>query len=519
MSLTTDLRYYFQKEGFRSGQRVAIEGIEEGKDVLVLLPTSGGKSLIFQLASVRQRIRRPDTWTLIICPLVALIHEQVEKLNQALCVDPVTKNIRPRREGDGGTEVAVYLGAGQTNPTLSQRVFHGEFPLVYMSPEKIATAFSPEFFHKVNLLVIDECHCVSEHGNTFRPAYRTLRDHIFIGPGISTVALTATATTRVHDDVVSCLRLRPDFLVVRQTMHRPNLCLQVVARSLTPTDIVRPATGRTLIYALTRKRCEQLSLRLTKEGIPAAAYHAGLDPAERHLRAEHFRTSDRRPVLVATICYGMGMDVPDIRLVLHDGLPKSILGYVQEVGRGGRDGQPSVCRLFFDSSSDLMKHKRMILDSQEELDHLRTMLTWAQDSTRCRPLGLLRVFGEVIACCGTCDVCTSNPKELEEEEEDGPEFLRSQDVVLLLRALAQTGNHHGRGVPVDFLLGSRKKNIRSFALRYDEKDSVYGRGRHLSRDDWMALHKKTVRHHGIREICTRQGYIIFKTVVPVPNFS
>jgi ATP-dependent DNA helicase RecQ len=358
----------------------------------------------------------------------------------------------------------------------------------------------------MNLLVIDECHCVSEHGNTFRPAYRTLRDNIPVGPDVVTVALTATATTLVHDDVVATLRLRPNLLVVQQTMYRPNLHVNVVAHSLRPVDVVRPPTGRTLIYALTRKRCDQLSLLLTKQGIDATSYHAGLEPAERQERAEHFRLSTRRPVLVATICYGMGMDVPDIRLVLHDGLPKSILGYVQEVGRGGRDGQNSTCRLFFDSCVDMIKHKRL-MSTQEELTHLRTMLAWAQNLTECRTQALLRIFGETEAStCGTCDVCTTPMIE-----EDREEFMSSQDVNLLLQALRQTGNHHGRGVPVDFLLGSKKKNIRFLAERYQESDSVYGKGQYQSREDWIVLHKKTVHHQGIREICTRHGYIIFKT--------
>jgi ATP-dependent DNA helicase RecQ len=204
----------------------------------------------------------------------------------------------------------------------------------------------------------------------------------------------------------------------------------------------------------------------------------------------------------------MGMDVPDIRLVLHDGLPKSILGYVQEVGRGGRDGQISTCRLFFDSSVDIMKHRRL-MKTQEELKHLRTMLSWAQNLTQCRTQALLRVFGELeTSCCGTCDIC-ANPSP--DEEENREEFMSSRDVTLLLQALRQTGNHHGRGVPVDFLLGSRKKNILLFAERYQEVNSVYGKGQYRSREEWIALHKKTVQHRGIREICTRHGYIIFKT--------
>jgi ATP-dependent DNA helicase RecQ len=504
-----DLQTYFHQENFRPGQKLALDGLESNRDGLVVLPTSTGKSLIFQLAGIRRRRQYPRSWTLVISPLIALIHEQVQKLNDSLYLDATSGHIFPLTGVSAHHQhpVAVFLGAGQDDGSLTQRVRKGEFPFVYVSPEKIATTFSPDFFTHLNMLVVDECHCISEHGKTFRPDYRLLRHHIPRQEGVPTVALTATATLAIQKDVITNLQLRNPFLVC-QTMIRPNLHLRVVPTALPIFDLQRPLTGRTLIYALTRKQCDRLSSQLRNVGIPALSYHAGLESTVRQERAATFRSSTNRPVLVATLSYGLGMDVPDIRLLLHAGLPKSLLGYVQEIGRGGRDGQPTECILYFDSGADLMTHKHL-MKTEEELIHLKSMLKWARSTRQCRTQTLKHAFGETEeGPCQSCDCCCRRL----EVPPSVPAYVTKANLHLLLEALRQTGNHHGRCTPVDFLLGSQKKNILMFHQRYVDPDTVYGQGRHLSRRTWMDLHLHCVQNGKIREICTRQGFVIYKII-------
>lgn len=505
--IKNDLETFFSQTTFRPGQSTALTAVDKGQDVVVVLPTSSGKSLIFQLAGIRQRRRNPGTWTLVISPLVALIHEQVHKLNELFSVDE-SGMIVPRRDG---TIAAVYLGAGQEEEStlLSlQQIRNGAIPFVYMSPEKLCTTFSPDFFTRLNLLVVDECHCISDQGLTFRPTYRRLREFIPRNHGVPTVALTATATLFVEKDVVERLQLQNP-VIVRRTVIRSNLCLRVLPKPFDVDGFVRPSTGRTLIYVLTRKVCDYLSRQLVSLGIPAVSYHAGLEADLREDRAEQFRTSLDRPVLVATIAYGLGMDVPDIRLVIHAGLPKSLLGYVQEIGRGGRDGKSTDCVLYFDSCTDMMKHTFM-MTTEMEVANVKSMLAWARTKDRCRCRTIMECFGEdpwpESRTCGYCDVCCSLP----EKEEI---LLCPTNVLLLVRALEQTGNHHGRMVPIDYLLGKRKKNILTLQRRSsrgggDEK--VFGKGRHLTRLGWMTFHRHCVEKGHIREICTPKGYVIFK---------
>jgi ATP-dependent DNA helicase RecQ len=509
--LQEDLQLFFGKSSFRPGQEKAIKILEQSEDVFVILPTSSGKSLIFQLASLQHRRKKPGTWTLVICPLVALIQEQVEKLNVLMYVDDngLVQSCCSSLDNHHRRPMATFLGAGQNDETLTQRVRMGEFPIVYVSPEKIESTFSPDFFIRLNLLVIDECHCISEHGSTFRPSYRNIRKHIPHQQDVPTIALTATATLLVQQDVITNLQMKDDVHIVRQTMIRSNLHLRVVKQKFNVFDIVRPLTGRTLIYTLTRKQCERMSEKLRNIGIPSEAYHAGLPEMERLKRAHHFQSSGNHPVLVATICYGLGMDVPDIRLIIHDGLPKSILGYVQETGRGGRDGFPTNCVLYCDSSSDMMKHIRLASTSKE-IDQVKEMLSWANNKEHiCRFHLLRRVFGEETStsssCENHCDTCSSSSSIQEISSKPPSSYLK-----LLLQAMHQTGNRHGRCVPIDFLRGSKKKTI----PKYHERDSVFGHGQNLSKKFWENVHHQGLKDLHIREICTYQGYVIFKTNEP-----
>jgi ATP-dependent DNA helicase RecQ len=384
------LATYFGFSEFRPGQLEAIHSIlSEKRETFVVLPTSTGKTLIFQFITITNRQREPTGITIVISPLIALMTDQVDSWNREFMLTDAGQ-IERRREGILGRPVAVLLGSAQEDPTVESKALRGQFPVVYLAPEKLP--FLPKSIVKhVQLLAIDECHCISEHGNSFRPAYRTIRPFF---ENVPTLALTATAPPDIQSDILANLAFTNP-TIIRMSMCRPNLRLHVRHKRTRSEDLqtlrqLLPADGRTVVFGTTRAECESLAKDLGKS---AHAYHAGLSTEERAQVLSQFGNGR---VLVATNCFGLGVDIPNIRLVVHYGLPRSLLGYAQECGRAGRDGRNSTCVLFF-ASSDISKYN----DNERDVQLATGMLTWTKD-IRCRRQTLLTSFGEDYIASGPC---------------------------------------------------------------------------------------------------------------------
>jgi ATP-dependent DNA helicase RecQ len=369
-----------------------------------------------------------------------------------------------------------------------------------MAPEKLP--FLPKsIVPYVQLLAIDECHCISEHGNSFRPAYRTIRPFF---ENVPTLALTATAPPDIKADILANLALM-DPKIIRMSMCRPNLRILVRHKRTRKEDIqtlrrLLPSDGRMVIFGTTRVECESLAKDL---GTTARAYHAGLSTEERAGVLSQFVDGS---VLVATNCFGLGVDIPNIRLVVHYGLPRSLLGYAQECGRAGRDGLNSTCILFF-ASSDISKYN----ENERDVRLAAGMLTWTKD-IRCRRWTLLTSFGEAYDVAGPCywgtsshhgcDVCDDSVDSIPLPVQK----VTSDDVRLLLQSIHDTGNYCGKGIPVDVLLGSKAKKV----VRFAHKIGSYRRGTHKTKAEWVAIHVQLTKSKLLREVVTPRGFVVYK---------
>ncbi len=379
--LQTVLKKYFGFAAFRPLQEEIIRDALAGRDVFALLPTGGGKSLCFQLPS----LVRPGL-TVVVSPLIALMKDQVDGLQAA---------------GVPATFLNSSLAPGESRPRL-RGLHQGEFRLLYVAPERLMLAGFLEDLKRwqVNLFAIDEAHCISEWGHDFRPEYRqfaTLRDGF---PGVPMMALTATATERVRRDIVQQLHLREPACYVA-SFNRPNLTYRVAAKSGAYSQVlefIRQRPGESgIAYCQARKTAEELARKLGEDGVRAAPYHAGLEAAERSRHQEGF-LRDEISVVCATIAFGMGINKPNVRFVIHYDLPKNIEGYYQETGRAGRDGLPSECLLLF-SPGDRVKYGRFIEEKPDPKEReiarnqLEQIVHYAECAT-CRRAFLLRHFGE-----------------------------------------------------------------------------------------------------------------------------
>ena len=490
---------YFGFSDFRAGQLEAITSVlADKKDTFVVLPTSTGKTLIFQFITIVNRKRAPTGITIVISPLIALMTDQVDKWNHEFMLGD-DGQIVPRLPGIIGRPVAVLLGSAQQDPLVEPDALQGLYPVVYMAPEKLPY-LSSCIVERVQLLVIDECHCISEHGNSFRPAYRSIRPFFAT---TRTLALTATAPPSIQEDILTNLVL-DDPTIIRMSMHRPNLRLLVRNKRKrsedmkTIRDLVAPV-GRTVVFGTTRVECESLAKEL---GSQAMVYHAGLST---EMRAQILSQFVDGKILVATNCFGLGVDIANIRMVVHYGLPRSLLGYAQECGRAGRDGRKSTCILFF-ASSDISKYN----ENERDVRLATAMLAWTKD-LRCRRQTLLASFGEVFTADGPCswggddtgcDVCGNVVDSFTPVQD-----VSTEDIRLLLQAVEDTGNHSGKVLPVDFLLGSKSKKVARFVHKVG---SVYRHGTHRPKSDWIAIHAQLTAVHLLREVATSRGFIVYK---------
>jgi ATP-dependent DNA helicase RecQ len=473
LTLEDALKQYFGYDAFRPLQREIVEAALDGSDVIALLPTGGGKSLCYQLPALLR-----SGLTLVVSPLIALMKDQV---------DALTAN------GIAATYLNSSIDAEEALERLA-RLDRGEFKLLYVAPERVVTPSFLSRLQRWNLqrIAVDEAHCVSEWGHDFRPEYRqihVLRERF---PGIPIMALTATATPRVRADVEAFLELR-DPRRFTGGFNRPNLRYSVFEKRDAFAQLLAwcqsRATESGIVYVQSRNSAEDLARRLTAKGISARPYHAGLTPKQRGHNQELFVRDDIR-VICATIAFGMGIDKPNVRYVVHYDVPKSIEGYYQETGRAGRDGLPSECALFF-NGGDAAKQRhfiRQIADDDERAQAerlLREMLDLAA-TQHCRRAQMLRYFGDTSVAddCGNCDNCLQPPERI-----DGT--IAAQKILSCVYRIANangftTGEQH----VVDVLLGEDTKKVR--AWRHDEL-STFGIGTEYRRGEWLAFVSELLR--------------------------
>ncbi|MGB3311978.1 MAG: DNA helicase RecQ [Nodosilinea sp.] len=488
-SLETALKHHFGYDQFRLGQRSVIEAVLKNQDALVIMPTGGGKSLCYQLPALLKL-----GVMVVVSPLIALMQDQVDSLV------------------DNGV-AATCLNSSLDYSTIRQReadLLAGSVKLLYVSPERL---MSPGFFGLLEQLIktvgvsgfaIDEAHCVSEWGHDFRPEYRqlsVLRDRF---PQISVMGLTATATERVRSDIAQQLRLR-DPLIQVSSFNRPNLFYEVRPKGRDGYQELRQQVkqhqGSGIIYCLSRKRVDELAQRLTEDGESVLPYHAGLSDNTRRENQTRFIRDDVR-LMVATVAFGMGINKPDVRFVIHYDIPRNIEGYYQESGRAGRDGEPAHCTLYL-AYGDVATAEYLISQKPDEAEQriarqqLRQMVDYAE-TTVCRRRVQLSYFGELElleGVCHQCDNCT-NPPPIEDWTIEAQKFLS---------CVARCQERFGMAHIVDVLRGSKKQKIMD--LRHDQL-STHGIGKDRSVDEWRLLGRSLLHQRLVDE--TSDGYPVLK---------
>ncbi len=407
-NLTSLLKQHFGFDTFKGDQEAIIRNLLDGNDTFVLMPTGGGKSLCYQLPSLIM-----EGTAIVISPLIALMKNQVDA-------------IRNYSEEDG---VAHFLNSSLKKADIEQvkaDVTTGKTKLLYVAPESLTKEENIEFLRtvKISFYAIDEAHCISEWGHDFRPEYRKIRPIINEISKAPVIALTATATHKVRDDIKKSLGIM-DAKEYCSSFNRPNLYYEVRPKTKNvDSDIVRYIKGQPgksgIIYCLSRKKVEELAEILRANEISAAAYHAGMDSAVRSQTQDDF-IMERVDVIVATIAFGMGIDKPDVRYVIHYDIPKSLEGYYQETGRGGRDGGEGRCIAFY-SNKDLQKLEKFLegkpIAEQDIGKQLLKETTNYCESAVCRRKMLLHYFGETYERenCGNCDNCLNPKKQVEAQE-------------------------------------------------------------------------------------------------------
>jgi ATP-dependent DNA helicase RecQ len=465
----TILKSVFGYNQFKPLQGEVIQNVLQKRDTLVIMPTGGGKSLCYQIPA----LIFPGL-TVVVSPLIALMKDQVEQLRQL------------------GIP-ALFLNSSLTPQEYQEnmtRVSQGKVKLLYVAPETLLTARLFNLLSNLPLdcLTIDEAHCISEWGHDFRPEYRQLAAVRERFPQAVCLASTATATPRVRQDIRSTLRFEaPNEFIA--SFNRPNLLIEVLPKTdptlQTLRFLKRFADQSGIIYCFSRKQVDELAANLTRQGHEARPYHAGLEDRERRANQEAFIRDDVQ-IIVATIAFGMGINKPNVRFVLHYDLPKSIEGYYQEIGRAGRDGLPAHCLLLY-SYADVNKLKYFIEEKEEPerkvaYEHLKAITQYAESET-CRRVSLLAYFGETFITdnCGMCDNCLAEKGNLVDITIPAQKFLS---------CAKRSGEMFGATHIVDILLGKENAKIRKFG---HQSLSTYGIGKDLSRKQWLHIGQQLVQ--------------------------
>ncbi len=471
--LLTPLKEVFGYTAFRPLQEDIIRDSLAGKDVFALLPTGGGKSLCFQLPA----LVRPGL-TVVISPLIALMKDQVDSLKAS-------------------GVAATFLNSSLSDAERSERwrgLNRGEFKLLYLAPERLMLGSMIDDLNRwgVACVAVDEAHCISEWGHDFRPEYRQIRELRSKIAGVPFMALTATATGRVRDDIVAQLRLEVTAVYVA-SFNRPNLTYRVAPKSAGYQQVLEFIRERKkdsgIIYCASRAGAESLANKLLEDNVRAVPYHAGLSKEDRSKHQEQFLRDEAR-VVCATIAFGMGINKPNVRYVIHYDLPKNIEGYYQETGRAGRDGLPSDCLLLF-SPGDVVKQQRFIDEkpSPEEQavarQQLQTMVHYAE-CAECRRVMLLDYFGEEFpeANCGGCDNCLAPRQSF-----DGT--IAAQKLIsCVVRIRQKSGFGVGLNHVVAVLTGGETEKVRQWG---HHELSTYGIGREHTRNEWGSIGRELMR--------------------------
>jgi ATP-dependent DNA helicase RecQ len=472
-ALLKTLKTTFGYSSFRPLQREICEATLAGQDVFALLPTGGGKSLCFQLPA----LVRPGL-TVVVSPLIALMKDQVDQLVAS---------------GVAATFLNSSLGAAESRQRL-RGLHQGEYKLLYAAPERLMLDGWQENLKTWNVacLAIDEAHCVSEWGHDFRPEFRQLARLRAALPDVPLMALTATATARVRTDIITHLKLRKPATFVA-SFNRPNLTYRVIPKDQPLKqiiDFVRKRESESgIIYCASRATAERVAESLAGRGFSARPYHAGLTAEERSTNQEQFLRDDTR-IICATIAFGMGINKPNVRWIIHHDLPKNIEGYYQETGRAGRDGLPGDCLLLF-SAGDIAKQTHFLDEITNEQEQqvaraqLRQIVHYAE-SSGCRRAELLNYFGEKFPLdnCAACDNCLE-PRETY----DGT--LAAQKLLSCVYRINQNSRFGvGLNHVIEVLTGADTDKIRRWE---HDRLSTYGIGKEMTRPQWSAVGRELMR--------------------------
>ena len=497
INLTEQLKRYFGFDTFKGNQEAIIRNLLAGKDTFVLMPTGGGKSLCYQLPSLLM-----EGTAIVISPLIALMKNQVDAM-------------RNFSEEDG---VAHFINSSLTKSAIDQvksDIVNGKTKLLYVAPESLTKEENVDFLKqvKISFYAIDEAHCISEWGHDFRPEYRRIPPIINEIGKAPVIALTATATPKVKMDIQKNLGMT-DAVEFRSSFNRPNLYYEVRPKTNSVDKeiikfIKQNSEKSGIIYCLSRKKVEELSEVLLANGIKARPYHAGMDAATRNANQDAFLKEDI-DVIVATIAFGMGIDKPDVRFVIHYDIPKSLEGYYQETGRAGRDGGEGICLAFY-SNKDLQKLEKFMQGkpiSEQEIGRQLLLETAAYaESSVCRRKILLHYFGEEYTedNCGNCDNCLNPKKQVEAQD----------SLCAVIETIIAVKENFKQDYIVDVLLGKETSEV--LAHKHEELE-VFGSG--MGEEDrlWNAVIRqaliagyltKDVENYGLLKV-TPEGHKFLK---------
>lgn len=500
INLTDQLKKYFGFDTFKGNQQAIIENLLAGNDTFVLMPTGGGKSLCYQLPSLLM-----EGTAIVISPLIALMKNQVDAM-------------RNYSEEDG---VAHFINSSLSKSAIEQvkaDIVSGKTKLLYVAPESLTKEENVEFLRtvKISFYAVDEAHCISEWGHDFRPEYRRIRPIINEIGKAPLIALTATATPKVQHDIQKNLGM-VDAKVFKSSFNRPNLYYEVRAKTANiDKDIIKFIRANPeksgIIYCLSRKKVEELAELLQVNGIRALPYHAGMDSATRTQNQDAFLL-EKIDVIVATIAFGMGIDKPDVRYVIHYDIPKSLEGYYQETGRAGRDGGEGQCITFY-INKDLQKLEKFMQGkpiAEQEIGKQLLLETAAYaESSLCRRKILLHYFGEEYEedNCGNCDNCLNPKKQVEAKDQ----------LCAVLETIIALKEKFKAEYVIDVLMGKETSQV----LSYQHEDlEVFGSGQGEDERTWNAVIRqaliagyidKDIENYGLLKV-TKAGHAFLKNPV------
>ena len=486
-SLFDNLQNFFGFDNFKGDQEAIITSILQKKDTFVIMPTGGGKSICYQLPALMS-----EGTAIVISPLIALMKNQVDQLRAF-----------------GGTDsIAHFLNSSLNKSEIikvREDVTNGLTKLLYVAPESLTKSENVDFLRGISIsfVAVDEAHCISEWGHDFRPEYRRIRQVIDnIGENIPIIALTATATPKVQQDIQKNLQMNNASLF-KSSFNRPNLFYEVRAKRDVIKEIVRYAklnSGKSgIVYCLSRKKVEEVAEALKLNGIKALPYHAGLDPKTRAETQDNFLMEDV-DVIVATIAFGMGIDKPDVRYVIHHDIPKSMEGYYQETGRSGRDGGEGICLAFY-SQKDIDKLTKFMKDkpvSEREIGTqiLKEVIDYAESSV-CRRKQILHYFGENFnetGCNSMCDNCR-HPKKY---------FDAEAPLLKALTLIRDLGEKFDDQYIINIMLGIENSLVASYE---HSKLAVFGSGKEDGEILWKSLMRQIVLHNFVQKDIDNYGLL------------